>query len=204
VSAEDPARPAPRPRYPEYPGERPVEPPAQDRTGEPTTSEARPDPQPVAAGADVPAGWWIRALAALLDGFVVLAVAVVPVVVGLVLAFDDAGYDEATEEVTGVDPTGLVLVGVGLLLWLLVDLWNRGLRVGYRGQSIGKQMVGVHVVGRRGTPVGALEGFFRWLLGGLLQWTLVGFLLDLLWPVFDGRGQTLHDKAIGTFPVRRA
>jgi uncharacterized RDD family membrane protein YckC len=133
----------------------------------------------------------------------VLAVVVVPFVGGLVLAFRDATYDEVTEDFSNVEPWGLVVTGASVLLYLLVDLWNRGLRVGYRGQSLGKQAVGVHVVGRDGDPVGPLEGFFRWLLAGLLQWTIIGTLVDLLWPLVDEQKQTLHDKAIGTYPVRR-
>jgi uncharacterized RDD family membrane protein YckC len=142
-------------------------------------------------------------LASLLDWLVATAIVIVPFVGGLVLAFKDATYVEATEELYDVDPWGLVVAGAAMLLWLAVDLWNRGLRVGYRGQSLGKQAVGVHVVGGHGRPVGSLEGFFRWLVATLLHWTWLGGLADVLWPLFDERKQTLHDKAIGTFPVRR-
>ena len=31
----------------------------------------------------------------------------------------------------------------------------------------------------------------------------VGSLLDLLWPLWDPRNQTLHDKAAGTVVLRR-
>ncbi|RYY43600.1 MAG: RDD family protein [Actinomycetales bacterium] len=203
------------PRYPSYPGEQ--QPGGADPThGTPWSPPAQPDVRPgVQPGApsfpdqadrsvpEKPAGWWIRVLASFVDGLIVLALSIVPIVGGFVLLFVDADYDEVTDEFTNTNPWGLVVVGLGFAVYLGFDLWNRGLRVGYRGQSLGKQLVGVHVVGRDGAPVGALEGFFRWLVAGLLQWTFIGLLVDLLWPLWDERKQTVHDKAINTYPVRR-
>ena len=211
MSPDDPAGPAqhPRPQYPRYPGEQqpdtvppgaPRPPAATEGASSGSVAPSWPGP---AATVEEPAGWWIRVLAAVLDWLVATAIVVVPFVGGLVVAFKDATYVEATDELNDVEPWGLVVTGAAMLLWLAVDLWNRGLRVGYRGQSLGKQAVGVHVVGGRGRPVGALEGFFRWLVATLLQWTLLGGLADVLWPLFDDQKQTLHDKAIGTYPVRR-
>lgn len=209
MSPDQPAGPPqdPRPRYPRYPGEHQPDPADWPGAASPAlTWPSTGEHQEVTASAavpDRPAGWWIRVLAAVIDSFVVVGITIVPFVVGLVIAFDGATFDEVTGEVSDVDGRGLVVIGATSVLWGLVDAWNRGLRVGYKGQSLGKQAVGVHVVRADGRPTGALEGFFRWLLSLLLQWTIVGLLVDLLWPLWDERRQTVHDKAIGTYPVRR-
>lgn len=203
-----PEEPQGRPSYPQYPGEHQPD-LAPGATSGPASwtpvEQPRPAMFPDASGRLVPedpAGWWIRVLAAVVDGVIVVALSIVPIVGGFVLMFAGASYDDVTEEFTDTNPWGLVVVVLGFVLYLAFDLWNRGLRVGYRGQSLGKQLVGVHVVGRNGTPVGALEGFFRWLVAGLLQSTVIGWFIDLAWPWWDERKQTVHDKAINTFPVR--
>lgn len=192
-----------QPRYPEYPGEQP------ERALLPSAAA------PIAPGHDVstppvgpegltllPAGWWLRVVAAWVDFMIPFAITVVPFVVGLVLALKDSTFDEVTETFSGVDPRGFVVSGLAWVVFVAFDLWNRGLRVGSRGQSLGKQLVGVRVVRRDGTVTGPLEGFFRWLLGLFLQWTFIGFFVDLLWPLGDDHKRTVHDLAIGTFPVR--
>lgn len=204
-----PQPPAPsRPQYPAYPGEPGGVAPSAPEPWGPATAAAPaattgpPRAQPVAGPGVEPAGWWIRVAAAVVDWLVPTVLTVVPFVAGLVVAFSGSRYDEATDTVTDVQPGGLVITGLSMVAFVAFDVWNRGLRVGYRGESLGKQLVGVRVVRRDGTVTGALEGFFRWLVGLFLQWTFVGLLLDLLWPLGNDDRQTLHDKAIGTFPVR--
>lgn len=192
----------PRPRYPEYPGEQPERsfaPPAAPAT---TGHHAPPAPGVADGPTHRPAGWWIRVAAAVVDFLVPFAITVVPFAVGMVMAFGDTTYDEATETISGVDTSGLVVSGLAWLAFVGLDLWNRGIRVGARGQSLGKQLVGVRVVRRDGSVTGPLEGFFRWLLGSFLQWTFIGLLVDLLWPLGDEHRRTVHDLAIGTYPVR--
>lgn len=203
---------APVPRYPRYPGD---EQPRDDlgRSGGPAPASVVPGhpapvgglPGPAVAGrqSERPAGWWVRVLASVVDSLVTFAIALVPLVAGAFVAFSGATYDDTTETYSDVETSGVVLMGAAFLVLLLFDVWNRGLRVGYRGQSLGKQLVRVHVVGGDGAPVGALVGFFRWLVTWLLGWTFVGALLDVLWPLWDDRKQTIHDKAVSTYPVRR-
>lgn len=207
-----------RPRYPEYPGEHgpdaarpdwpsvarpPASAPADGVAPQPAQAwPTQPGPTGTPPGPiGTPAGWWIRVAAALVDGILAFAVAVVPVLAGLYVAFVDSTYDEATDTISGVEPLGIVLAGLGFLVFLAFDVWNRGLRVGYQGSSLGKQLAGVRVVNAGGGLLGPAEGFFRWFVGQLLQWTFVGAAIDLLWPLWDGRKQTIHDKAIGSFPL---
>ncbi len=201
----DAPRSAPAPQYPTYPGQAPesdlarAQHPVAPASSMP--SATLPAAPPVAPSAE-PAGWWVRVAAALVDFLVPFALTCVPFFAGFVVAFSGSRYDEATDTVTDVEPGGFAITGLAVVAFLAFDAWNRGLRVGYRGESLGKQLVGVRVVRRDGTVTGPLEGFFRWMISLFLQWTFVGLLVDLLWPLGNDARQTVHDLAVGTFPIR--
>jgi len=52
------------------------------------------------------------------------------------------------------------------------------------------------------TPIGPARAAIRSLAAGLLTIVPVAAFLDLLWPLWDRRNQTLHDKAAGTVVLR--
>jgi uncharacterized RDD family membrane protein YckC len=77
------------------------------------------------------------------------------------------------------------------------------------GRSLGKRALGIRVIAMdTGRAPGAGRGFVRMivtLLIGLASMILLPFsLIDHLWPLWDERRQTLHDKAAGTLVVRDA
>ena len=47
-------------------------------------------------------------------------------------------------------------------------------------------------------PVGIARSLLRAVVAFLLIVSVVGLVLDLLWPIWDPFNQTLHDKAAGT------
>ena len=54
-------------------------------------------------------------------------------------------------------------------------------------------------------PIGYGRALGRRLLGMVLWWLLiVPGLLDVLWPLWDGRRQTWHDKAVHSVVVYKA
>jgi uncharacterized RDD family membrane protein YckC len=54
-----------------------------------------------------------------------------------------------------------------------------------------------------GDPIGYARAFLRWLVSAALWWVLyVGGLVDVLWPLWDDRNQSLHDKAANSVVVR--
>ena len=97
----------------------------------------------------------------------------------------------------------LVIVMIGYIVWWLIALG--------RGQTPGKQIVGIRVIKDNGEPSGWGYTFLREFVIKLL---LVGFLsdatfgiarlVDYLWPLWDRaeKMQTLHDKLLGTIVVR--
>ena len=76
--------------------------------------------------------------------------------------------------------------------------------VGFWGHTLGMAWMRLDAVdaveGR--TPIGPARAAIRSLSAGLL--TIIPFtaFLDLLWPLWDNRNQTLHDKAAGTVVLR--
>ena len=97
----------------------------------------------------------------------------------------------------------IIIVLIGYIMWWLFALG--------RGQTPGKQIVGIRVIKNDGTPSGWGYTFLRefvikFLLLGLLFEVTFGIakLVDYLWPLWDRaeKMQTLHDKLLGTIVVR--
>lgn len=207
--------PTPPPGYqpPPPPGYQPPPPPGYQPPpgyGQPPPGYGQPPPtnpyesQTGGPPVGVYASWWSRVGAQLLDGLIALAVIIVPLIVGLVIGFKDVETDPVTDEITGgVAASGILILVLTLLLYLGFDLWNRGVRVGKRGQSFGKQIVGIRIVrATDGQLLGGGGGFLRWLMTLVFGFVPCGSLLDVLWPLWDDRHQTLHDKVVSTISVR--
>ncbi|BCY15271.1 RDD family protein [Actinoplanes sp. L3-i22] len=110
-----------------------------------------------------------------------------------------------------VQPTGrmeslqVVIILIATLLWLLYE----APAIAGRGQTLGKMIVGIKVVGLDSpAPIGFRRAFGRW--AGLGMWTLlwsclIGFViqfLDSLSVTFDPRlRQAWHDKSARTVVV---
>lgn len=94
-------------------------------------------------------------------------------------------------------------LAIFFVLWLLTlgwSLYNAYLN-GTTGQSVGKKVVGLKVVGEQtGQVIGAGTGIVRWLIGvaiGIIPCLGALFqLVNLLFPLWDAKKQTLHDKAV--------
>ncbi|MHB1986590.1 MAG: RDD family protein [Acidimicrobiales bacterium] len=134
------------------------------------------------------AGWWRRLGGALIDGIII---AVVAVLFGL--AFRHQLY------------VGLILAEVAQLVYLV-------LMIGSRGQTLGMMVVGVQLHDARtgSTAIGYRRALLRAVtalvieLPSSLGLPLAGILplLNYLWPTWDRKNQTWHDKAAGTIAVR--
>jgi uncharacterized RDD family membrane protein YckC len=57
------------------------------------------------------------------------------------------------------------------------------------------------VLASNGQPPGHGQSAIRWVVEFVLGITVIGGILDILWPLWDTRNQTLHDKAAGTVVV---
>lgn len=114
--------------------------------------------------------------------------------------------DAAATTITVILIAGTVaalIVWAGYIVW-----WLFALR---RGQTPGKQVVGIRVIKDDGSPSGWGYTFLRefvikFVLVGILSNLTMGaaWLIDYLWPLWDRekKMQTLHDKLLGTIVVR--
>ncbi len=122
------------------------------------------------------AGWWYRVGATVIDGLIVGIVA----------------------RIIGTAGTGVYYV-----ILILGNLLYTALLLNHKGQTVGMMALGTRCVDQdTGGPIGTGRAFGRTALLIILQFTVVGWILDVLWPLWDARNQTLHDKAIRSLIVR--
>src|ERR1700691_5041279 len=91
-----------------------------------------------------------------------------------------------------------------LLAVLIVFIYTTALIGSARGQSVGMMALGVKAVdAASGAPIGharaLARGVFEYLLFVLL---FAPWILDMLFPLWDSRRQTLHDKVTNTVVIR--
>jgi uncharacterized RDD family membrane protein YckC len=197
-----------QPRYPSYPGQDQPQNPPPPGHQPPPPGYYPPPPGYGAIGyptrpSSPYAGWWVRVAAQFVDGLIASAVILVPLIVGLIITFKDSRTDPATDKLTGVEPLGIGILVLTGLLYLGFDMWNRGIRVGSKGQSLGKKVVSIRVVKEAdGQFLGAGTGLLRWLMSFLLGIISCVQLLDVLWPLWDDKHQTLHDKIVSSVSLK--
>jgi uncharacterized RDD family membrane protein YckC len=82
-----------------------------------------------------------------------------------------------------------------------VGLYNSVYLIAQRGYSVGQGVMRVMVVDANGNLLTAGTAFLRLLVR--VAFALAPFLpaLDLLWPLWDIRRQTLHDKAVNSYVI---
>lgn len=138
------------------------------------------------------AGFWIRFLAALIDG-VILSIPT-----SILIALIDGG-DAYFSIGAGTRPGATAAANlVGTVVGVLYYSFLEG---GATGQTLGKRVVGIRVVdastGQPGIGVGRGVGryFARWL-------SSIPLGLGYFWMLWDGRKQTWHDKLVGSLVVK--
>lgn len=145
------------------------------------------------------AGWWQRVGATIIDGLLSALVAVPLIIAGAVILASTSTTD-ASGRTTGSNPLGAVLLVLGYVAAFAFQIWNSGIRQGKRGQSIGKGFLNIAVVREAdGHYLGAGQGFLRWLVYTILSSVC---FLDVLWPLWDSKKQSWHDKIVSSVVLR--
>ena len=137
---------------------------------------------------------WSRRLAAMLvDGIILSGIVLVTIV--------SAGVPLEDVNTTILEGSSLALILIFILPKAIYDT----AMIGSRNQTFGKMALHIKVVDEtdRVTSIGYARAFTRWLSTAFL-WALftVPGVLDHLWPLRDGRRQTLHDKFAHSVVVR--
>ena len=135
------------------------------------------------------AGFGYRVASFLLD-------AGVPLAAGVAAAVAAGGKEEWQ---SGGGDTVLVLTAI--VVWFLVTSVAMGV---FRGQSLGKKLVGTRVVQVGGAPAGFGTSILRDQLARVLYIVPLFFLLDSIWAAASEQRQTLRDKMTSTYVVRES
>jgi uncharacterized RDD family membrane protein YckC len=148
-------------------------------------------------GYPVPANWGRRVWARLIDQ--------APTYVGLIIFL--AGYlvwviELAQSGGSIPDFAGAVvamIIGLGVMIGSLAWVaYNRWMIAGRTGQSLGKRVTKIRLIGEETkAPIGALNAFVRDLVHILDGLTVVGYL----WPRWDDNKQTFGDKIMKTLVI---
>lgn len=122
-------------------------------------------------------GWWRRVGATIIDGIIY---GIVGTIIALLIGNHGRNY----------------IVGAVGLVYLVLLLGR------VAGQTVGNMAVRTRVIGIDGAPIGYPRALLRWFIEELLGITVIGGILDVLWPLWDRQNQTLHDKAANSLVIR--
>ena len=144
-----------------------------------------------------PAGFWIRFVAALVDGFILFAVMLAILVpIGLSAGFMAVLSDPAA--LVGVAASlGAAFSAVSFLV--PVPMLYEVVFIGWRGQTPGKMVLRLKMIRMDGGDVDYVKSFIRWIgkiPSGLLL--AIGYLMA----AFSENKRALHDMIAGTRVVR--
>lgn len=179
--------------------------PAIAELGEPTPKEkaepalqVEPDEAPVAPQPEIRlASIGKRWLAIVIDGFLVAIATVLLLVAGGALAPLDAAMASADEAAVSEALSNFQSNTLTVNL-LISAVYNVALMVWFNGQTLGKMMLRLRVVKKRGGRITVLDALLRNVFGYMVSQI---FLLGYLWALFDAEKQTWHDKMAGTVVV---
>lgn len=160
-------------------------PPAGTFASDATTSEG----QPLAE-------WWKRLVAAIIDGLIISIPAYILMGVFSFGMKATPEFDPATGAIVGA---GMIasMIGTGLVLFLLGIAYYVYFH-GSTGQTLGKKAMKIKVVDEAtGAVIGYGRAFLRWAVAlGLTMLCYIPGIIDGLWPLFDKKRQSFHDKAV--------
>lgn len=141
---------------------------------------------PIEARSGLPyADYGQRVGAYLIDGLIVLAMWVVAAAV--------TGIAGAISEPLGSAVSFVALFGIFAGTAAMVIAGDGGAL----GQTPGKHLVGIKVVGARPGPIGYGQGSVRWL-GRIVDNLICCLPVGLLWPLFDAERRAWHDMVADT------
>ncbi len=203
--AAPPKPPQPSAAPPPPPAYVPPQPPAPPAYIPPPPS-APPAYAPLAPGAPVfeYATWVTRVVGYLIDSLLV------GVLAGILLALATTVFGGLGVLGGSLDSAALSHVGgtgccclfsIIPVAMLLVGLWNKVYLVAQRGASIGQGLMKIKVVNAQGQLLTQGAALLRLLAHVGISFIPLGGIIDLAWPLWDERRQTLHDKAVGCYVI---
>ena len=146
------------------------------------------------------ASWNKRVRARLLDQIPLYLGLIICYVSYVILIIQLARSDGSTLHMGGLAVALIIGFGV-LIIGLGWTAYNRWLIAGRTGQSLGKRVAKIRLIGEEtNAPIGAKNAFIRDLVHILDALTLVGYL----WPLWDDKNQTFADQLMKTIVINKA
>jgi uncharacterized RDD family membrane protein YckC len=154
---------------------------------------AVPPAPPLTNAAGLPkAGFWMRAVASLLDSLLLF---LVQFVFSLILGLT------AGSMLSGVEPHGEAFIGLmATIFGVLVGFTYSVFFTGYCGQTPGKMALRIKVIRTTGEEIGYGRALVREVPGKFLSGILLG--IGYLMAAFDSRKQGLHDRIADTYVIK--
>lgn len=149
----------------------------------PAPTAARPEP----LGERPKAGFWLRLVALLIDGFLVFLMQVAFSI--LLVLIGSEGFNLHGTMSILVQTFSTLL---SLFYWIFFT--------GYCGQTPGKMLLRIRVVRTDGEEVGYAKAFYREVIGKFISGII--FLIGYLMAAFDDQKQALHDRMAKTYVVK--
>ncbi len=134
------------------------------------------------------AGYGQRVGAYLVDTTLLMVLYIVVAMIATALFFSASAF-------------GYSLGGLLIVLFLLTSLLYMIWPTAKSGQTLGKKMVGIRVVDDTGNPPGWGKAILRQTIGFWIEG--IFFSIGLLWPLWDDKKQTWHDKIANTYVVQK-
>lgn len=144
---------------------------------------------PMAAAAVRYGGFWRRFFALIVDA-IIISIPVLLIATSLGLGNVESGDGSFSVNLGG----GGILLNIGIAV-----LYETILLTLLSGRTIGKLILGVHVVGTNGRRISFGQALGRSLMK---QVSLFAFGLGCLWVAFDRNKQGWHDKVASTYVVK--
>lgn len=140
-----------------------------------------------------------RILPAIIDALLPM-IGVVVAVVGMIVASlgaPSSSYDEGSPALAIV---GFVVMMLGFVGSFAIWVWNRLIKQGSTGQSVGKKMGGLKLIdSTTGQPIGAGKAFLRDFVQGLVNQIVY---LGYLWMLWDANRLTLGDMVVKSTVIK--
>ena len=133
------------------------------------------------------AGFWMRYIAQLIDGFLLSLIYAAFMVTLLLLGGTDLLQKTA-------------MSGLSMAFFLVLGLFYWVFFTGYCGQTPGKMLLRIQVVRLDGKELGYGQAFYREVIGKFLSGLI--FFIGYLMAAFDDRKQALHDRMAKTYVVK--
>jgi uncharacterized RDD family membrane protein YckC len=161
------------------------------------------------------AGWWLRVAAYVLDQLILAVPLMLVYFVFLVPVLFAMAQDpsfRSTAPVSTIESQRRAQVVMERMLPAMFGFFAVALVIpvayfsffhGWKGQTPGKMAVRIRVVLETGERVTYVRALIRYLVA-LALWFFfyIPGVVDALFPLFDAKKQTIHDKAAGTVVVR--